>query len=88
MKGINILLPLFLSFLLVFSGYGRIENKMATINNILYVGGSGPNNYTSIQQAIDAAHNGDTIFVYSGVYYEHVRIYKSINLMGENEKQR
>jgi len=86
MKGINILLPLFLSFLLVFSGYGRIENKMATINNILYVGGSGPNNYTSIQQAIDNANNGDTIFVYSGIYYEHVRIYKSINLIGENEK--
>jgi len=34
--------------------------------NTLYVGGSGPNNYTKIQDAIDNASNGDTVFVYSG----------------------
>ncbi|MCD6573584.1 MAG: hypothetical protein J7K95_05780 [Thermoplasmata archaeon] len=49
----------------------------------LYVGGSGPNNYTHIQDAINDASNGDTIFVYSGIYYENVVINKSINLFGE-----
>ena len=49
----------------------------------LYVGGSGPNNYTHIQDAINNASNGDTIFVYSGIYYENVVINKSINLFGE-----
>jgi parallel beta-helix repeat protein len=54
--------------------------------NIFYVGGLGPNNYTTIQSAIDAASNGDTIFVYhdSSPYYEHVEINKSISLLGED----
>ncbi len=53
----------------------------------LYVGGTGPNNYTSIQDAIDNASKGDTVFVYaySSPYYENVIIDKSINLIGENK---
>ena len=30
----------------------------------LYVGGSGLENYTTIQSAINAANSGDTVFVY------------------------
>jgi len=52
----------------------------------LYVGGSGPGNYSKIQDAIENASNGDTIFVYSGTYYENVVINKSIDLIGENAK--
>jgi hypothetical protein len=53
---------------------------------ILYVGGSGPNNYTSIQDALNEANEGDTIFVYndSSPYYENLIINKSIKLIGEN----
>jgi len=50
--------------------------------NILYVGGSGPNNYTSIQSAINDASNGYTIYVYHGNYNESVVINKSISLIG------
>jgi len=50
----------------------------------LYVGGTGPDNYTKIQDAIEAARDGYTIFVYSGTYYENVNVYRSINLIGEN----
>lgn len=55
--------------------------------NILYVGGSGPNNYTKIQDAINDANDGDTIFVYSNSspYYEHIIINKSISLVGEDK---
>jgi len=50
----------------------------------LYVGGSGPGNYTKIQDAIDNASDGDTIFVYNGTYNENVIVGKSLNLFGEN----
>jgi len=49
----------------------------------LYVGGNGPNNYTKIQDAIDDASDGDTIFVYSGIYHESIFVNKSIDIVGE-----
>ncbi len=61
-------------------------SKFESFNSkILYVGGSGPGNYTLIQSAIDAADSGDTIFVYddSSPYYENIVIQKSIELIGE-----
>ena len=53
--------------------------------NILYVGGEGPNNYTKIQDAINNAIDGDTVFVYndSSPYYENIIVDKAINLVGE-----
>lgn len=53
-------------------------------NNTLYVGGIGPGNYTTIQSAIDAASPGNTIYVYSGTYYEYVLVNKTISLKGED----
>jgi parallel beta-helix repeat protein len=54
---------------------------------ILYVGGNGPNNYTTIQEAIDSASDDDMVFVYdeSSPYYENVVINKSISLIGEGK---
>lgn len=49
-----------------------------------YVGGGGPDNYTSIQAAIDDADPGDTVYVYAGTYQETVTIRKTLSLMGEN----
>jgi len=53
--------------------------------NWLYVGGSGPGNYTKIQDAISAASDGDTVFVYddSSPYVEYLTIDRSITLLGE-----
>ena len=55
--------------------------------NILYVGGNGTGNYTRIQDAIENASDGDTVFVYddSSPYYERFLIDKSINLIGEDK---
>jgi parallel beta-helix repeat protein len=50
----------------------------------LYVGGSGPGNYTKIQDAIDDASDGDTVFVYNGTYYENLTVNNSIMLIGED----
>jgi len=54
---------------------------------VYYVGGDGPNNYTSIQEAVSHAAQGDSVFVYddSSPYYEHVTIDKSLHLIGENK---
>ena len=51
----------------------------------LYVGGSGLGNYTRIQDAVDNASNGDTIFVYNGTYHENVLVSKSLTIIGENK---
>ncbi len=54
----------------------------------LYVGGSGPGNYTRIQDAIDDSNIGDTVFVYddSSPYIGNLLMDKSINLIGENKE--
>jgi parallel beta-helix repeat protein len=48
--------------------------------NTIYV----PTDYTTIQEAINMAIEGDTVFVYSGTYFESVNVDKIINLTGEN----
>ncbi|MBE3137484.1 MAG: right-handed parallel beta-helix repeat-containing protein [Thermoplasmata archaeon] len=59
-----------------------------TVGNILYVGGTGPNNYTKIQDAINDAVNGDIVFVYddSSPYSEVLQIDRSISLIGEEKR--
>ncbi len=65
-----------------------IEKEISIHNGgTLYVGGDGPGNYSKIQDAINDANDGDTIFVYSGVYYENLYINKSIKLIGENKNE-
>jgi parallel beta-helix repeat protein len=66
----------------------KIEKLALTISrsNTLYVGGSGPGNYTKIQDAIDNASDGDTVFVYHGMYREcNISVDKGITLLGENK---
>ena len=60
----------------------------ASKGKTLYVGGIGPDNYTKIQDAIDDATKGDTVFVFdeNSPYFEHLKVYKSINLIGENKE--
>lgn len=53
---------------------------------VLHVGGTGAGNYTRIQDALDNASDGDTVYVHSGVYYEHnIVVDKKISLVGEDK---
>lgn len=82
-------------FLLIFSvsitSYGTPSKTLfssALTGTCFYVGGNGPGNYSSIQEAINDSSDGDTIYVYddSAPYFEHLNIFKSISLIGENKK--
>ena len=59
-----------------------LDNPLVT----LYVGGTGPNNYSTIQQALNDAHDYYRIYVYAegSPYYENIIINKKITLIGEN----
>jgi parallel beta-helix repeat protein len=59
--------------------------KISHNGHTLYVGGSGPNNYTKIQDAINDSEDGYTIYVYYGIYNESIVINKSISLIGIEE---
>ncbi|UCD14588.1 MAG: right-handed parallel beta-helix repeat-containing protein [Thermoplasmatales archaeon] len=63
------------------------QSTIVSLNgNTLYVGGNGTGNYSRIQDAIDNASDGDTVFVYddSSPYIEYLHVDKSISLIGEN----
>jgi len=57
-------------------------------DKFLYVGGTGPDNYSYIQDAIDNAVDGDTIFVFndSSPYEECLEINSRISLIGEDKE--
>lgn len=61
-----------------------VSGSLQQDGETLYVGGTGPGNYTSIQQAIDDADDGDVVYVFNGIYQETVRIERSITLLGED----
>jgi parallel beta-helix repeat protein len=89
-KGI-VLSLVFLFVLMSFTSISGIQLDKNTINpsgrgNTLYVGGSGEGNYTKIQDAIDNASDGDTVFVFddSSPYNENLLVEKSISLIGED----
>jgi len=91
-KGVVVAVILLFVSVSVIPSTGTTVVKKSTMptfydGNTLYVGGSGPNNYTRIQDAIDNASDGDTVFVYDDLspYVENIMVDKSINLIGEDK---
>jgi nitrous oxidase accessory protein len=89
-KIMKIILIGFLCFGLLFgtlaqANAGGVDSRLG---DILYVGGNGQGNYSRIQEALDAAHPGDTVFVFddSSPYVEALAIDTSLALVGENQE--
>lgn len=59
--------------------------SVAEENSIIYVDDDGNADYTTIQEAIKEAENGDTIYVYPGMYYGEITIEKTLTLTGEDK---
>jgi nitrous oxidase accessory protein len=79
-----------LGFILIFvfsSLFASAANNLARAENTIWtVDDDSPEaGFSSIQAAIDAATIGDTIYVRTGYYYEHVVVNKQVKLMGENK---
>jgi nitrous oxidase accessory protein len=70
---------LFFALLFVTTSCIAIQPVKATLGDIVV-----PDDYATIQSALDAAHNGDRIYVRSGIYHENLNIHKAISLVGEN----
>ncbi|MGB9940679.1 right-handed parallel beta-helix repeat-containing protein [Methanosarcina sp.] len=52
---------------------------------VFTVGGNGEGNYTSIQEAVNNAQNGDTILVSPGVYRENVNVNKELSIISSTD---
>ncbi len=64
-----------------------ISNGTTTLSsNILYVDDDGGADYTSIQDAINHASEGDVIKILEGTYHENIVIDKQLSLNGEQSK--
>lgn len=74
MKSVLLLIILLLSMFVVVSQTKRVNALVITV----------PDDYSTIQSAINHASAGDTILVRTGVYYEHLTVNKTIRLIGEN----
>ncbi len=84
MKKITLIGCMLVATLVLISAFPLAVSEAS--NTTIYVDNDGGADYTNIQDAIDAASDGDTIYVYSGTYYEHVKINTSIVLQGEDKE--
>ncbi len=73
---------IFIFMIILIIGFSGCINQ--DDENTIHVSLTGKGDYLSIQMAIDASLENQTISVSPGVYYEHVVINKTINLVGSS----
>jgi len=63
-------------------GFSQYSQSFEVSQGVIIV----PDYYPTIQGAINAANNGDTVFVRNGTYCENVVLNKTVTLLGENRE--
>ncbi len=74
-----LMVKILLLILFIFMYFMVIQDTEA---DTIIVDGKGNGDFTTIQEAVDSAHEGDTIVVWKGRYYENVTISKSLTIQG------
>lgn len=62
----------------------RYELPSTTLPRTWTVDDDGSADFSKVQDAINAASPGDTIYVFNGTYYENVVVNKTVSLIGEH----
>jgi hypothetical protein len=85
MKRFMVVVGILILILSIAALLNQFLNLEYSKENIIYVGGSGKGNISSIKEAIDKAESGATIYIYSGIYKErNITIDKDkIKIFGE-----
>ena len=73
-----VLISIIISFIPLSHGTYRLYDATKTITV--------PDDYSSIQAAINASNPGDTVFVRNGTYHEQIGVDKAITLIGESRQ--
>jgi parallel beta-helix repeat protein len=70
------------------TGYGlpRLGEGICAEPREWIVDDDGAADFHSIQEAINAASTGDTVYVRNGTYYENVEVNKTVSLIGESKE--
>jgi len=82
MKDIKFRKGFVLGIIFLFVGAGVIPSTGTTVENTTF---TAIKSSSYIQNLIDNASDGDTIYIPSGIYYENIEIDKSIDLIGEDK---
>jgi parallel beta-helix repeat protein len=83
---ITIFICIILLFFFLSNPCMALISSVQRTGQTLYVCSNGSTRYSSIQQAIQEARPGDTIYIYNGTYHENIQITKSITLLGEHKQ--
>jgi len=68
--------------ILLFTSFNSLASNIEDYSNTIYLNDSSIS-LNSIQEAIDNANDGDTIYISSGVYYEHIVVDKQLTIIGD-----
>jgi len=67
-------------FFLLTSTFRVATETVMAQPGVIYV----PTDYSTIQEAINAASEGDTVFIRNGTYFENIVVNKTVAIVGEN----